>query len=267
VMVGGEEVELGDKGKVGGTMTLAVGNAELDGEVAGDVMAVSGGAFEVSGSIGRATIHSKTLTIGPSAEIKGRIQYEGHHEAEVASGAKLASPIEFSLEKEGPDYKSLGYYWHRTLLWGASFLFGLALLLLAPGFFFDATSACNRFGVATGFGILFLIATPIVAILVCITIVGIGVGIATVLLYLIALYAAQVFVGCWLGEKLLGTSHGIASAIGRLALGLAILRGLEMIPHWVGAMVSSVVLVCGLGAIVLAVYRNVRPPAPVAVQA
>jgi len=267
VMVGGEEVELGDKGKVGGTMTLAVGNAQLDGEVAGDVMAVSGGAFEVSGSIGRATIHSKTLTIGPSAEIKGRIKYEGHHEAEVASGAKLASPIEFSLEKEGPDYKSLGYYWHRTLLWGASFLFGLAVLMLAPGFFFDATTACNRFGVATGFGILFLIATPIVAILVCCTIVGIGVGIATVLLYLIALYAAQVFVGCWLGEKLLGSSHGIASAIGRLALGLAILRGLEMIPHWVGAMVSSVVLVCGLGAIVLAVYRNVRPPAPVAVQA
>jgi cytoskeletal protein CcmA (bactofilin family) len=267
VMAWAGEITVNEKAKVGGTATVGCEDLVLSGQVGNDVMAM-GDSMEINGSLGRnLMVDAKRLTIGSTAEIKGWTKYEGHHEAEVASGAKLGTPIKFSLAKEGPDYKSPRYYWHRTLLWGASFLFGLALLLLAPRFFFDATSACNRFGVATGFGILFLIATPIVAILVCCTIVGIGVGIATVLLYVIALYAAQVFVGCWLGEKLLGASHGMASAIGRLALGLAILRGLEMIPHWVGAVVASVVLVCGLGAIVIAIYRNVRPPAPVAAQA
>jgi cytoskeletal protein CcmA (bactofilin family) len=258
VMAAGGDVELGDKGKVGGTVTLAVGNAELNGEVARDILA-TGGEIEVNGSIGSgARIHSKTLTIGPNAVIKGRIRYEGHHEAQVASGAKLGSPIDFSFIKRGPDYTMPRFYWHQLLFWGASLLFGIALLLLAPGFFLDAEKACNRFGLTTGFGILFLLATPLAAILLCVTIVGIGLGVAALLLYVIALYAAQVFVSSWLGEKILGASHGIGSTIGRLALGLAIIHAVKLAPY-LGVFVSSVVLVWGMGAIAVAAYKNLRP--------
>jgi cytoskeletal protein CcmA (bactofilin family) len=258
VMAAGGDVELGDKGKVGGTVTLAVGNAELNGEVARDILA-AGGAIEINGSIGRgATVHSKTLTIGPNAEIKGRIRYEGHHEAQVAPGAKLGGPIDFSLIKRGPDYTMPRFYWHQLLFWGASLLFGIALLLLAPGFFFDAQKACNRFGLTTGFGILFLLATPLACILVCITIVGIGLGIAALFLYVISVYAAQVFVSSWLGEKILGASQGIAPTIGRLALGLAIIHAVKLVPY-LGVFVASVVLVWGMGAMAVAAYKNLRP--------
>ena len=131
-------------------------------------------------------------------------------------------------------------------------------MLLVPAFFADAVQAAKRVGPAIGFGILFLIATPIVAIIACVTIVGLGIGITTVLLYLIALYSAQVFIGSWLGEQLLGTGVGIGPAIGRLALGLAIIRALTMIP-FAGPLVSFVVMIWGLGGLVLAVHRKISP--------
>ena len=170
------------------------------------------------------------LTIGSTAEIDGKTKYEGRGQPDVASGAKLASPIQITVPKSGPDYTRVAYYWHQVLFWGANFLFGLVLLLLLPGFFSDVVHQTRRVGPAVGFGALFLFATPIAIIIACITIVGLGIGISALLLYLIALYAAQLFVGSWLGEQLLGYTVGIGPAVARLAIGLALLRVLRMIP-------------------------------------
>ena len=157
------------------------------------------------------------------------------------------------------DYTSARFYWHQTLLWGASFVFGLVVLLLAPGFFFDAERACKKVAQSIGLGLLFFFATPIVAIIVCITIVGLGVGISTLLLWIIAIYAAQVFVGSWLGERILGEGIGVGPALGRLALGLLIVRAVHMLPHVGGLIIFFVVIPWGIGAMVLALYRYMRP--------
>ena len=50
------------------------------------------------------------------------------------------------------------------------------------------------------------------------------------MLWIISIYAAQVLVGAWLGEKILGVGTGAGAALGRLALGLVILRALGMLP-------------------------------------
>ena len=142
-------------------------------------------------------------------------------------------------------------------------MFGLVLLLIAPGFFFDAGQTSKKIGPAIGFGFLFFVATPIAAVILCITIVGIGVAITGLLLWVIAIYAAQVAVGSWLGETLLGASVGVGAAVGRLALGLAILRVLRMLPY-LGPWITWLVIFWGLGAIVLALYRKMRPHMAVA---
>jgi cytoskeletal protein CcmA (bactofilin family)/anti-sigma factor RsiW len=260
VMAWAGEVDLNQKAKVGGTMTIGMGNADLSGQIGGDLLAY-GGDLDINGTMGHdATIHSGRLSIGSGAEIKGKTKYEGRRPAEISSGAKLGSPIEFTLIKHGSDkdYSSARFYWHQTLLWGASFVFGLAFLLLAPGFFFDAASACKRTAPAIGFGLLFLFATPIAAIIVCITIVGLGVGISTLMLWGIAIYSAQVHVGSWLGERFLGDGVGIGAALGRLALGLAALRAVGLLPY-IGGWISFIVVIWGIGAIVLAIYKNLRP--------
>ncbi len=260
VMAWGGEVNLRDTANVGGTLTLGTGDAELNGHVTGDLLGF-GGNFDINGVLGHdAKLQADTLSIGPSAEIKGNTKFEGKREAEVSPTAKLGSPVEFTLKKRGPekDYSSARFYWHQTLLWGASFVFGLVVLLLAPGFFFDAERACRKAAQSIGLGLLFFFATPIVAIIVCITIVGLGVGISALLLWVIAIYSAQVFVGSWLGERILGEGVGVGSALGRLAVGLLILRAAHMLPY-IGGWIAFVVLVWGMGAMVLALYRYMRP--------
>ncbi|HXN72424.1 MAG TPA: hypothetical protein VN861_07705 [Candidatus Acidoferrales bacterium] len=260
VMVFGSELNLRDTANVGGTVTLFTGNTELNGHVAGDLLGF-GGNFDINGVLGHdAVLQADTLSIGSSAEIKGHTKFEGNREADVSSSAKLGSPVEFTMKKHerGTDYSSGRFYWHQTLLWGASFVFGLVVLLLAPGFFFDAERTCRKAAQSIGLGLLFFFATPIVAIIVCITIVGLGVGISTLFLWLIAIYSAQVYVGAWLGERILGEGVGVGPALGRLALGLLILRAVHILPY-IGVFVTFIVVAWGIGAVVLTLYRYVRP--------
>jgi len=258
VMAWSGDVNLDQKSKVGGTVTLGAGDGDLNGTIGGDVLAFMG-SLGIDGRIGgNVRVRSGHLAIGSAADITGSTKYLGNHRETVASGAKLGSPVQYTLYKHGPDRASPRYYWHQILLWGASFVFGLAILLLAPGFFYDVTNACKKVAPTSGLGALFFLATPVAAILLCITIVGIPVAIATVFVYVVAIYAAQVFVGTWIGEKILGAAVGIGPTLGRLALGLAIIRAVRVIPY-AGALFGSIVVIWGLGALLLTVYKYMRP--------
>lgn len=258
-----ETAELDQKSIISGSMILGSGNAHLDGRIAGDFLAIAGN-IDVNGSLGRdATIRAEGLTVGPNADIAGRTKFVGRRQPRVAAGAQLGSPIQTTIRKRGPDYAQARYYWRQTMEWGASFLFGLVVLLVAPVFFGNVVHSTDRIAPAIGLGVLFLFAVPIAAIFACITIVGLGLGVAALLLYLVALYSTQVFVGSWIGEKLLGLGSGIGPAIGRLALGLAILRGLRILPY-IGWLVTLVMLFWGLGALALALHRMSRTKAPAA---
>jgi cytoskeletal protein CcmA (bactofilin family) len=257
-----------ENAKVNGSVTLGTGDAVLDGPIGGDLQAY-GGDFEVNDAIGRNLfIRSRKLQIGSKTDVAGTAIYHGRNNASVDAGAKFASPLKTTMisDSEGDKYTSLGYYWHQVLKWGASFVFGLVLLLVAPAFFFDASHALSRYAPSIGFGALFLFATPIAAVLVCFTVVGIGVGVSTVMLWLIAIYGAQVIVGRWVGEKLLGPEAGMGAALGRLALGLLIVRVISMIP-FAGGWVTLLVVIWGLGGMALAVYRHLNHQAAAMVAA
>ena len=127
-----------------------------------------------------------------------------------------------------------------------------------PHFFEDVVHAGNRVGPSLGFGAVVLIVTPIAAIIACCTLVGLAVAIGTVLLYVIALYSTQCFVGAWLGEKILGVSAGTGPLIGRLALGLFLIRiGLNL--PYLRHLVTAIVVIWGLGALAIVLYRRMKP--------
>lgn len=260
VLVWAGDMTLDKDAKVNGTLTAGSGHLEVNGKLVGDLLAFSGDV-EINGQLGRnARIRGGHLTIGSRAEIVGQTTAELRQPPDVSSSAKLGSPLDWTITKRETEtsYSSGRYYFHQILKWGASFLFGLVLLFAAPGFFFDATNACKKVGPAIGFGLLLLPGVLLAAIITCATIVGLGVGISALLLWVIAIYAAQVFVGAWLGEKVLGTSPGAGAALGRLALGLIILRALRMVPY-LGGWVGFFIIIWGMGALALAIYKNMRP--------
>jgi cytoskeletal protein CcmA (bactofilin family) len=256
-----DRVELDSKSRIGGGMMVFAGDAALDGRMNRDLLGFIGRSV-LNGFIGgNARVTSDRLTIGPTAEIAGKVSYKGEHQPEVSPQAKLASPLEVKIVTHRPDYAQPRYYWHQVLAWGASFLFGLVVILLMPGFFGEVLKASRRYGPAFGFGALTLL-TPILALIACATIVGLAVGIGTLLLWLVALYSAQVFVATWLGETLMGRPTGTGAVIGRLAVGLILIRIAGALPY-VGGWIKLGVIIWGLGALTLALYRQTQSqPAP-----
>lgn len=246
------------KAVVGGSMTFGAGDAELEGRIGRDLMAFAGNA-ELNGPVGgdvKARVGE--MVIGPHASLAGKTVVTGHKQPRVDASAKLATPLEFHLEERHARRYTLRFFWHRILLWGVGFVYGLIMLLLMPGFFIDTTDACRKYAAAAGFGLLFLFATPIAAIIACVTIVGLAVGITTLLLYVMAVYSSTVFVAAWVGDLLLGPKAGVRPAIGRLALGLFILHILRVLPY-VGGWILLVAVILGMGALVMAIYKRLRP--------
>ena len=255
-----ENFDMDGKAAIGGSASIFSNDAELDGRIGGDLRA-AGNSITIDGSLARdAEVRAQRFAIGSEADIKGSTLYRGARQPDVSSGAKLGSPVQATIEqRRGRDYSSPRFYVHQILFWGAVFIFGLLMLLVAPGFFFDVTAASKRVAASLGWGAVVLIVTPVAAVAAIFTIVGAGVGIAAILCYLIALFAAQVFVGAWLGETMLGSATGVGAAAGRLALGLAVIRLVSVVPV-LGGLVQAVVIVWGLGALAKTVHRRMRSP-------
>jgi cytoskeletal protein CcmA (bactofilin family) len=252
-----DRVEVDEKATVGGSATLFTHDGQLNGPVKGDVLGLVA-MLDINNLVGGdVKVRGEEFDIGSSARIAGRTEYEGPRQPEVAPGAKLASPIEIIMRKPTPQYSTWPYYWHQVLRWGAAFLLGLVMFLLAPGPFLDTAHSARRVGLAMGIGLLFLVGVPVAAIIACCTIVGLGVGLVTLLIYIVAVYMSQVFVGAWLGDALLGEGIGAGPVLARLALGLAILRVVRVIP-FVGPLSALVVIVWGLGAYALTVQKRMR---------
>ena len=254
--------ELDSKSEIGGSLMFFTAMGTLDGRVGRDLIGF-GAEHRLDGFVGgSATLTGERLTIGPSAEIAGKTKFTGQKQPSVSDKAKLGSPIEVIIQTHRPDYANPSYYWRQTLRWGAAFMLGLVVALLMPGFMRDTMREGDRYGLSLGAGVLSLVVTPVAAVIACITIVGLAMGIVSILAWITMLYAAQIFAGAFLGQKMLGPAESAGALIGRLAIGLLVIRVATMLPY-VGVLAWLVVAVYGFGVFTLAVVKRSRPEATV----
>jgi len=246
--------------KIGGSFTSFSANVSVDGEVGRDVLAYFGHA-NFSGKTG-GEIHATgdTLTFASTAEVAGPVHYEGKNEADVSSSAKLASPVVFKKteHKHGESPAGAGYYIWRLIWTGAFALFGMVVFLLLPKFAEETVRAGEQIGASAGLGVLVLFGVPIAAVIACITVVGLILGISGLLLWFFMLMSAQLVVGAVVGQWLMGKTRQIWPLIGRMVVGLIIVRVIATIPHLVFWTRLAVVL-WGMGALSLAIYRRFQP--------
>src|SRR6266849_1436632 len=248
--------------KVGGSLTIFVENLTLEGTLGRDVL-MFGKHFTLSGKVaGGIRMKGDELTINSNAEVDGPIRFEGNKEAEVATGAKLASPVEFHKLEHKPRYMQ-GHYYVWRVIWTAAFvLFGVVLFLLMPKFAQETIAAAELYGAPIGLGVLVIFGIPLAAIIACITVVGIPLGVLAVGFWLLMLCSAEIVVGTVVGNWILGKAHDTAGLIGRMALGFVLVRlvytGLEQV-HVIGLLAGLGIVMWGMGAISLALYRRLQP--------
>jgi hypothetical protein len=250
---------LDSNGSIGHSLTNFSKSLTLDGKLGRDLLAF----FEtgsISGPIGgEMRAKGDSLNISSSASIGGKAYFEGGKPAYVSAEAKLASPLEYKkLEHKSDMERGTGYYFWRIIWASAYLLFGLVLLSLLPQFSREAAANVDNAGASIGLGVLVGFAVPIAALIACVTVVGLFVGISAFFLWYASLYFAQIIVGAAVGQWMLGRTSETWPFIGRMAVGVLLLRVIMAIPY-LGVWIKIAAVIWGVGAISLAIYRRLQP--------
>lgn len=254
-------LDLTSTATIGGGMISFARLATLEGKINRDLLGMIGHT-DITGSIGgQVWLRGQNVTVASTAEIGGPAIFEGREQPIVAAGAKLASPMQVEITQARRRYRrsAAGRVIHEIFSYGAALLAGILLVTVFPGFFRAALRETKGIGLPIGIGALALITGVFLLILgIILLFAGVGAGIAAALGYAPIFYVSQVFVGAWLGTRILGeASNNTNETIGRIALGLLILHIVGLIPV-VGGFTWLVVLLWGTGAVLLGFYRISR---------
>jgi cytoskeletal protein CcmA (bactofilin family) len=111
-------------------------------------------------------------------------------------------------------------------------------------------------------GLIFLVVVPVAIIIAFITVVGIPAGIIAGILYGIAVYISRIYMGVWIGRRVLGYfKKSMATAFfWPLVVGTIIIALITLIP-FVGWLFGLVILLLSLGAMWTVMWKAVPAPA------
>ena len=253
----GQSVIIGKDATIGGD-AAGFGNPHMNGAVAHSFYAF--GMTDIAGSVGRnVTFRGGNLSVLPSARITGDLtSYVSRAEAvHVDPSAMIGGKQSVEVTKPGPSrYSRVGFYFSELLHVAAAFVAGILLLLIFPKLrhagFSDIVSVLKSGGI----GFLLVFATPIAALCVAITLIGIPVALVGFVTWLVGLYLAKIVVANFIGRTLL-TSQG--DGMGSVALALLVGLVLTFIAinlPYIGGLIHFVLVLVGFGALATNVYGS-----------
>lgn len=261
-------------GKVGGSVTALGGTINLTNtaSVGGSIAAVGGTVF-ISSPVGReAAVLANKLTVDSSvgrsisalaskvilssrAVIAGNVRVLSNNNLQIEPGAQVtglivrqplsmvspAEPISLDL---GQFFFRLNFFFHFLDFLG-SLLTGYVLFWLLSGFTHRAARAIMRSPWSNFWiGLVVFLATPIIAILLAMTVIGLPLSLIIFALYLIAAYGSRFLVWFTIGEMLLHFKGRGWS----LFLGLFIFETVLLVPI-LGVLVFILTVIFGLGTV------------------
>jgi len=106
-------------------------------------------------------------------------------------------------------------------------------------------------------GFLFLVCLPVAAVMLAITLLGVPLGLLTLLGWLVLLYLSKIFVALAVGEWLLARLRGgrISAPLLSLATGLLLLTFVTLIPY-AGFLIKIMIVSLGFGAFFITAYQR-----------
>jgi len=259
LFVGGGNITIAESASIGGDLIIGGGTIDIQGPVVGDIL-LGGGQVMINSKIG-GNIEAKVeeLILGSQAEIVGNLKYTSPKEADIEEGAAILGEIDY----EKKTIKKIGWPKSPGVLFGILTLTFLVKLLamIAVGLvliylFRNMTQQVVKEGLTNfwsslGRGFAALILTPIAAIILAITVIGIWlaglVGIAYALIVFLASGLASVVFGSWL-IKVIKKRKEYKINWQAVVIGVIILKIIVLIP-FVGWLVGLIFMLISLGAL------------------
>jgi len=248
---------------------LVLGNAfELRGDIGRDLYG-SAGKVTVTGQVGKnldlnfgsQNDNEKPLTITSAAKINGNVKYKSDKDAIVETGAIVQGETIHNFPA-APAKKSnladLGWWWGKLISIFSALVIGLVLISFWREPVLKITDLMlAKTGPSFGWGILALLLTPIIVVILLITIIGIPLSLILLALWLIAIYASKILVGILVGKSLLNNfwPKQKDSLILAMIVGVVITYLIFALP-FVGWIISLLAVLWGLGGIMLALKKQ-----------
>lgn len=258
-------------GKNHGDLRFASANATLSGEFHDNVKGFSAN-LTISGQFENdLEIKAARITIAPSAVIKGNLVYSAAIFDRKEGSQIVGEIVKLETEKGkawikdkekdemGPDYVGGGLFWAISTI--AIIIVGLFINYFVPKPTEEIiTSLSNSAWKCLGIGLVFLIVMPLCIIISLITAVGIPFGILLAFIYITMIYISRVYVGIWIGRKVLGAFKDTHTArfFWPFITGTFII-GIFLILPAVGWIFRFFITLTGLGAIWQVSWNFMRP--------
>jgi cytoskeletal protein CcmA (bactofilin family) len=249
----GGSIRVDDDSEVSGSMVAGGGNIEVFGPI-GKGITAGAGTLMIANTVGGDVVTGVgQLDLASNAIVNGELNYISEEKASLAQGASVSGQIKHQLPPKRPGEEEkqqvlagLGIGW--AVFKFLSLLVIGSLLLWAVPIFSKKTSEeiVKNPLQSLGIGFLTLIATPIAAIILMVTVVGLPLGFMLLIGYFFLLYIVKVFVALAIGKKILDPK---TNPFLQLALGLLILTVVFLVPVF-GGLAEFIALLLGLGALV-----------------
>jgi len=258
IAAAGATLKVGGTAEIAGDLVLGFGTAYINGHVNGNIKGGGGEVTITNGVGGNVDLAVDKLTITSAANIEGDLVYTSENEASIQSGAQLGGSTTHNVPEKPAEPSPFSVARGKLLGFLMILVIGIIVILLATERVSAmADSIRNKPWPSLGWGALVLFVTPIAALIVICTIIGLPLGLIALALWGIAIYLSQIPVGFLIGRLIIRRNGEIESRglmIGALALGLVILLVLGLIPY-IGWLVMLLTIMFGLGSLVVLVAR------------
>ncbi len=254
--------KMDDGSSVGRDAFIAGGMIDVYGDVYRNLF-VSGGNVVIGGAVlGNVTLEADGAPrITSDAEIGGDINYTSEKDIIIEDGASVPGNVNKNLpvEHERSDFERFNAKLRGFL---SIFIVGFILVRMLPVCTRNVCNNLKKSAFSCGlWGIVGLIAAPVVALLLMVTIIGLPLGLILVCAYIILIYVSKVYVSVFVGKFLLNMAGSRSdSLVLMLVLGLLLFELIGFVPALSG-FVGLLVVVFGFGAVLVTkkqMYMNFK---------
>ncbi len=167
--------------------------------------------MRITGELGRGTafLRSGNIYVGSTAKINGDLVYSSPQHATIEPGAQLQGKEVFTQLEPKHEKKSVFFpvlFILMSLL--STLIIWLLLRFLFPRALYQIHQRFDHVKPSMfGFGALLLFGIPILAVVLLISVIGIPIALTLIFSLAILTYVAKIFVGTWLGTRLVRRYH------------------------------------------------------------